>query len=241
MSTQTTAAENALEPQTAAEETVAPEELAAIVDQRAATYTLIARLFRVEADAALIAQLQAGRYPVSSENDQLDRGWYLLARAATNFWENSVEELAVDFAHTFIGHGTDAYSAAYPYESVRVGEKRLVMQDARDEVLAIYKSEGLEKAGDWKDNEDHIASELEFLQVLCERCAAALRAGDVDRAASVCATQRNFIEDHLETWVPQFCKEVRFYAKGDLYQAAAWLLEGFLAEERAFLDEVLAA
>jgi TorA maturation chaperone TorD len=59
----------------------------------------------------------------------------------------------------FIGHGNNAYSAAYPYESVYTSEKRLMMQDARDEVLAIYRSCHLDKAASWKENEDHIAVE----------------------------------------------------------------------------------
>lgn len=223
------------------EETVGTDQLACVMSGRAATYALLSRLFCVEADAGLLDELQAGRYPVTSGNEAMDAGYHLLARAATNLWENSVEELAVDFARCFIGHGSDGYSAAYPYESVHVGERRLMMQDARDEVRAIYLSEGLDKAAAWKENEDHVASELEFMQVMCERCAEALREGDAERAAGLAATQRNFLEDHLAPWVPLFAKQVRFYAQSDLYAGAAWLLEGFMQVERDFLAELLEA
>ena len=33
-------------------------------------------------------------------------------------WDDSVTELAIDYVSTFIGHGVNGYSAAYPYESV---------------------------------------------------------------------------------------------------------------------------
>ena len=46
-------------------------------------------------------------------------------------------ELAVDYVRAFIGSGNDGFSAAYPYESVYTSPKRLMMQDARDEVRAV--------------------------------------------------------------------------------------------------------
>ena len=49
-------------------------------------------------------------------------------------------ELAVDYVRAFIGSGNDGFSAAYPYESVYTSPKRLMMQDARDEVLVLYRA-----------------------------------------------------------------------------------------------------
>lgn len=70
------------------------------------------------------------------------------------------------------------YSAAYPFESVHTSPKRLMMQEARDEVLAVYRSEGLDKLPSWKESEDHIALELEFMAVLGDRIVAAAEASD---------------------------------------------------------------
>ena len=53
-------------------------------------------------------------------------------------------ELAIDYVRTFIGHGVNGYSAAYPYESVYTSERRLMMQEARAEVLKTLRENRLE-------------------------------------------------------------------------------------------------
>ena len=153
------------------------DELIKLIEQRAATYGLLSRLFRVEIDQELLDELHGMRFPASTGNADVDEGYLRLAKYLSNTWENSLTDLAVDYTRVFIGHGVDAYSAAYPFESVYTSEKRLLMQDARDEVLAIYRSAGLDKKNSWKEGEDHVALELEFEQVLANRTAEALRKG----------------------------------------------------------------
>ena len=128
----------------AAEEEATLQDLVKLNEQRGATYGLLARLFRVEIDEALLKELRGMRFPAKTGNDEVDKGYRLFAKYLSNAWENSLAELAVDYARVFIGHGIDAFSAAYPFESVYTSEKRLLMQDARDEVLAIYHSMGLD-------------------------------------------------------------------------------------------------
>ncbi|WP_261429135.1 TorD/DmsD family molecular chaperone [Xiamenia xianingshaonis] len=219
-----------------AEDEMTLEELAAMCDNRAATYGLIARLYYAEVDEALFDELVAMRYPVSSGNDLLDRGYYTLAKYLSNAWVDPVLRLSVDYTKTFLGSGIDTYSAAYPFESVYTSEKRLLMQDARDEVLAIYRSCGLDKSASWKTGEDHIAVELEFMRIMSARTAKALRAGDEDEATALLSTQKNFMLDHVATWAPVFCNDVRRFAGTTFYQALADVTEGFLEEDAALLE-----
>lgn len=214
-------------------------DLAALCDQRSATYGLLARLYRVEVDQELLDRLHAMRFPARTGSDQVDRGYRALATYLSNLDERSVTELAVDYTRVFIGYGVDSYAAAFPFESVYTSEKRLKMQDARDEVLAIYHAGGLEKDPDWPENEDHVAVELEFMQFMCDRAAAALRAGDEGCAAAALATQRNFMEDHLAGWVPLMTTDVRRLAKTAFYQGLADLTDGFLREDEGFLRDVV--
>ena len=196
---------------------VAPEltELAQLARRRGETYGLLSRLYRVEADEALLAELRAMRFPAATGSD------------------------AMDYTRTFIGAGVDGHAAAYPFESVYTSKDRLLRQDARDEVLALYRSEGLNKSGFWKDEEDHVAVELEFEAVLCDRAAEALGAGDEDRAVELFKTQRGFLEGHLLNWVPALTADMRRFAKTDLYRGLAELTDGFLATDWAFLSELL--
>lgn len=224
---------------TAAEQ-ASMDDLIKLIEQRAATYGLLSRLFRVEIDQELLDELHGMRFPASTGNADVDEGYLRLAKYLSNTWENSLTDLAVDYTRVFIGHGVDAYSAAYPFESVYTSEKRLLMQEARDEVLAIYRSAGLDKQDTWKEGEDHIALELEFEQIMATRTVEALRKGDEDEAVALLTTQKNFLEDHLAAWAPMMTSDMKRFAQTDLYRGLAYLTDGFLQTDQTFLDDVLA-
>ena len=208
-------------------------------ERRENMYGLLSRLYRVEVDPEFYGNLCGASFPTGTGNDDVDAGYRLVATYCATQHDDPLLDLARDYARVFIGHGVDAYSAAYPFESVYTSEKRLLMQDARDEVLAIYRSAGLDKKNSWKEGEDHVALELEFEQVLANRTTEALRKGDEEEAAALLTTQRNFLEDHLLSWVPMMTADMKRFAKTDLYQGLAYLTDGFLNTDKAFLDDVL--
>ena len=220
-------------------ETASADELITLMEQRAATYGLLSRLYRVELDQEMLDQLRGMRFPAATGNSDVDEGYLRIARFLSNTWENSITDLSVDYVRVFIGHGVDAFSAAYPFDSVYTSEKRLLMQDARDEVLAIYRANGLDKKDTWKEGEDHLALELEFEQTLANRTVEALRRGDEEEAAALLTTQQNFLSDHLISWVPMMTADMKRFAKTDLYQGLAYLTDGFLDTDRAFLEDIL--
>lgn len=215
------------------------KELIKLIEQRAATYSMLSRLYRVEIDEELLAELQGMRFPANTGNDNVDEGYRLIAKFLSNVWDNSITELAVDFVKVFIGHGIDAFSAAYPFESVYTSEKRLLMQEARDEVLAIYRSAELDKKESWKEGEDHLALELEFMQILSTRTVEALNSNNEEKAFSLLMTQKNFLEDHLLSWVPMMTSDMKRFAKTDLYKGLAFLTDGFLETDFEFLSDIL--
>ena len=110
-------------------------DLAALMDLRARTYGMLARLYRKEVDLDVLRELQGMRFPTATGNAKVDEGYHLLYDYLRGAWDDSVTELAIDYVRTFIGHGVNGYSAAYPYESVYTSERRLMMQEARAEVL----------------------------------------------------------------------------------------------------------
>ena len=215
--------------------------LISITEQRSATYGLLSRLYRVEVDEEFLKEMKGMRFPAATGNSQVDEGYRLIATFLSNTWGNTITDLAIDYVRTFIGHGVVAFSAAYPYESVYTSEKRLMMQDARDEVLAIYRSQGLDKQETWKEAEDHLALELEFMQILANRTVDALKAGDEDAAIELLTTQKNFLEDHLMAWVPMMTSDMRRFAKTDLYRGLASLTDGFMTVDFEFLQDLLQA
>lgn len=222
-------------------EAIGTDELAQMMDDRAATYNLLARLYRVEVDEPLLEKLRTARFPLRTGNKEINLGYKLMREYLGNSWENAKTELAVDYVRSFIGHGNTAYSCAYPYESVYTSGRRLLMQDARDEVVLIYRSAGKDKASDWTDPEDHIALELEFQGFLCAKAAEALRAGDEDEASAYAVQQRNFLEDHLLSWTPMMLADLDRFARTDFYKGLGHLTTGVLQEERNVLEELLGA
>ena len=216
------------------------DELAALLAQRTNTYILLSRLYLKEVDAALLDELHEMLYPMATGDGDVDQGYIEIATYLSNLWSESLTELAVDYVRCFLGNSVDSFGAAYPYESVYTSEKRLLMQDARDEVLAIYRANGIEKSEAWNEGEDHIALELEFMRVLNDRALRALKEGRDEDALRNLVSQRNFLQYHLVSWVPMMTADLKRFAKTRFYAGLAYLTDGFLRTDLALLQDLLA-
>jgi TorA maturation chaperone TorD len=221
---------------TVIEETI---DIAQILQARTNTYALLSRLFFKEVDQQLLDRLMELKMPASTGSEHLDKAYRLLQTYLSQAWERTLSDLAKDYVCTFIGNSVDAFSAAYPSESVHTTGLRLVMQGARDEVLAIYHAAGMDKAESWHEGEDHIAVELEFMKTISERSEEVARAGDGAALDSLLRTQMNFLQDHLLNWVPILVDEMDRFAKTEFYQALGHWLLGFLETDEEFLQDAL--
>jgi TorA maturation chaperone TorD len=221
------------------DEDIAFSELIDVLKQRSATYMLLSRLYMQEIDQALLDEMHERLYPAEDVNKSLYTGNLYIATFLSNLWSGSVNELRVDYSRCFLGHGVDAYSAAYPYESVYTSEKRLMMQAARDEVLAIYRAYGIDKTSGWKESEDHLAAELEFERILCDRTILAFEENDSAKATELLSAQLGFLEEHLVFWVPMLTADMKKFAKTKMYIGLAHLTEGFLRTDYQFLRDLL--
>jgi len=119
--------------------------------------------------------------------------------------------------------------------------ERLLMQRARDEVLAIYREEGLDRSDDFKEPEDHIAIEFEFMGYLCQKALESLDADETEAAKGSLQKQKEFLDKHLLVWVPQFCKDVQKSARTDFYKAIAQITEEHLSYESDAIAELMEA
>ena len=140
--------------------------LAEALRQQSAAYGFVARLLRTEVDDEALGRLRAMRFPAASGNDHLDAGYRGLCAYLNAGGERQRGDLAVDFLHTFIGVTQDREQVAFPYESVYTSPEHLLMQDARDEVLAAYRAAKVVLVDEACEPEDHLAFELEFMQLL---------------------------------------------------------------------------
>ena len=220
------------------------EDRAALVGlnaQRENMYGLLSRMYKVEVDADFYDGLCKAAFPCGTGNDDVDAGYRRIALYCASHRDDALLDLARDYARVFIGHGNNAYAAAYPFESVYTSEKRLLMQEARDEILQVYRKGGLKVDASWEDPEDHIALELEYMQVMARRTREALEAGDDGRALELLDEQRAFLLRHLVSWTPLLVKDMERIAQTDFYQGLALLTRGLLAQDREFLNSVVSS
>lgn len=213
-------------------------DLVSLMDQRARTYGMLAHLFRVEVDEPTLRDLQSMRFPTATGNATVDEGYHLMYDYLCTAWEDSLTELAIDYVRTFIGHGVNGYSAAYPFESVYTSERRLLMQEARAEVLEALRENGL-KRGAWNEGEDHVALEFEFMQRMSLRAAEALREDNEDAAAEALHAQQDFLRNHLRNWLPMLVTDMRLFSRTMFYQGLGQVALGFVEEDDEVLAELL--
>lgn len=222
------------------DEFYAYEELVSLLAQQAAGYELLGRLFQREVDVELLQSLCEGRYPAHTGNDHLDEGYRGLVVFLNHRGERTGTELNVDYLHVFIGNTQDASHVAYPYESVYTSPDRLLMQDARDAVLAAYRSEMITLVNEHNEPEDHMGFELAFCAVLLRRAVEALTAGNTARAIELVEKERAFVRDHLGVWAPEFASDVKRIAQTGFYRALADILLGYLEVDTATMEAVAA-
>ncbi len=138
-----------------------------------------------------------------------------LRRALDSVNMDSEEELDCllwDYTRLFIG--PDRLPCP-PLESVYTSPKRLMMQEAYDEVRKFYARIGIE-VGSAEVMPDHIGAELNFFAILFDRMA--------DRPEERPMYEKlveEFCDAHLRNWVPRFAGDMEEAAETPLYKALA--------------------
>lgn len=126
--------------------------------------------------------------------------------------EKELEELLWEYTRLFIG----PYKLPCPpWESVYTSAKKLLMQEAADQVLAIYREAGL-TINTENIMPDHIGAELNFLAVLLQR--SHLERKQKDHCIDIA---ERLLSDHLLKWVPEFAEDMENAADTSFYKAVA--------------------
>jgi putative dimethyl sulfoxide reductase chaperone len=221
-----------------------PVTVATLITNRTGTYQWLARLYRVEIDQPTLDRLTQINPAAIADDSEMGRGYRRLGDFLARPEPDLLIRLAVDYARIFLGASMQGATAdsrgAYPYESVYTSTKRLLMQEARDEVIALYRREGLERSPNFAEPEDHLAFELEFMAFLGTQASAALQAGDPEQTVRYLGKQSAFLEQHLLRWLPDFCADVQRIARHGFYPAIAQITLGYLQMERALIGDLMA-
>lgn len=217
-------------------------------------YAFLARMFRDEADAALIAELRRLSFDGVEGEAGMVEGMRQLSRYLRDAGFDVRTDLAVDYAQTFLGIGSADGNAAHPYESVYTSEDRLIMQDAHETMAQLLRAHGLGRRrtgfavgdavakalADSTEPADSVAIELEFMAHLIEEGYAALKDGNAETLCASVAEQRAFLNEHMLNWMPEFCEDVQKRAKTGFYRGCALMLASYLAIDDELLGELQA-
>lgn len=212
-------------------------ELMQLMENRKNLYHLFSRFFQKETDQQFYDRLSQIVFPAECrENDgtEFERGIQRLEEYFEYDTGETIDDLAADYAKTFLGAGNADGNAAFPYESVYTSPKRIMMQEAWSEVSEIYEEKGIERSEEALDLlEDHISVELDYMAFLCSDTArfTEIRAGLEE--------QREFLNRHLLNWVPALCLDIEKYADTEFYRMAAQLTSGFLQLDGFLLDRMI--
>jgi TorA maturation chaperone TorD len=216
-------------------------EMLEILQGRASSYSFLSAAYRQEVTTeflqALVTELAGG---VSKEAES--EGYRLLAGYALKIHKADLEKARVDLGAEYIALMLGASARAIsPYESVYTSPEHLIMQEARDEVLAEYLQEGLTRTDEFRLPEDHIAIELEFMSYLCQQAADAVEAEDIDTAVASLQKQRRFLRKHLLRWIPRFCDDLAGATTSDFYRGVAKITVEHLGLEAETIDALVGA
>lgn len=219
--------ENALEPGACAElgtcsELSAGKSTRQEAQGRRFGYLFLSRMLLEEASLGFLKELAEHPPAVGGELEAFAAG---LAGADL---ERVRTDAAAEFAALLLNMSADP---VFPYESVYTSDERLMMQQARDEVLALYRREGFVRADEVNVPEDHAGIELEFMARLCQREADALEACDAAGVGATRRVQEEFLRAHLVRWMPEFCDDLEKRAKSGLYRGVAQTLRQLLEVE----------
>ena len=189
--------------------------------EREKLYRFLGRIYLMEVDAELLAALKKLSFPAFDARDdaetELLEGFSLMRSFILSASEPDLDDLAADYAKTFLAAGDATGRAAFPYETFYTGGGGIVEK----KLEAAYLARGLRLM-------------LEYMGLLCaETCGACgiLRKG-------LLAEQRAFVEEHLAGWTEAFAADVQRCSGTDFYRGAAKMTDAFIKKETALLREI---
>lgn len=224
------------------EETMTSEELASAMDGMADFYRFASNMLLHEFTKDQIAELKSMGVPENADPEAATQ-FAAIKRYLSHCGADPRTDMAVDYARIFLSAGVYDGLTAEPYESVFTSEDNLLMQEARDEVVAIYRSQGVSVDPELHMPEDHLGLELDFVSTMAGRIAQAIREADeksigYEYASELVGVQRDFMEKHILNWIDMLIEKVDEFAALPIYPALMRIVRIQVQQDCAFLGEV---
>ncbi|GFN23412.1 TorD/DmsD family molecular chaperone [Thermanaeromonas sp. C210] len=216
------------------------ELLADWLKGREIIYGLLARLYREGPSREILAALDRegilARLAEEESNEEVREGCRRMQQELSGH-QNDLDAYCVklkeEYNRLFVGPG---HLEAPPWESVYRSPDRLLFGEETLAVREFYHSFGLVNKNLYREPDDHLSLELEFMAWLCAQSADCLdKDSDWQRYLQ---GQQDFLRDHLIQWVPAWSKDMFDHAKTEFFRGLAQFTRGFILSD---LKEVGAA
>lgn len=203
--------------------------MAAIAEHRSGLYRFLSRILGEPLSAPMLREIRSKTFmeALSAAGVNLDSEFVVGAEASL------LDALAVDF--TMLFHGPGRHIA--PYESVHTARDGGELNGrAATAVRQAIEISGFDFDPKSRQLPDHISVELEFMAELAREESSAWARGDIAAARDRVVRRSEFVKNHLQEWVPEFCDKVRERAATKFYREIAGLLADLVERERVELD-----
>ncbi|MCP4288096.1 MAG: molecular chaperone TorD family protein [Gammaproteobacteria bacterium] len=194
---------------------------------RSDIYGLLATIFRQEPGLALIRELRDPQLTGVFSDLGVDLGEAFCDTPETEL----VEVLALEFTRLFIGPSSHISAHESIFAEMDNGISALWGQTTVA-VKNFIETTGLDYKTEFTGVPDHVSVELEFMQKLSAWEADKWLQNEPDDAKFCQQVQRMFFEQHLMSWLPQFCDVVMEQADIRFYAAMAELTKNYLEFEQ---------
>ena len=188
-------------------------ELAESARFKSDIYGLLATVFRQEPDLDLIRELRGPPLWGVFSDLGVDLGEVFFTTPESQL----VEVLGLEFTRLFIG--PNSHISAHESIFAEMDHGFGGLWGARTVAVKNFiETTGLDYDPEFTGVPDHVSVELEFMQRMTEWEARKWQQQERENAEYCLKVQRMFLEQHLSTWLPQFCDvvikqaDIRFYA-----------------------------
>lgn len=145
-------------------------------------------------------------------------------------------ETALQIEYTKLFRGvTKGYGPPPPYESVY--KEGALQGKVTGYVSKTYAQYGVKVPNAAGNLPDYIGMELKFMSVLASKEAEAW-GKDRTRALELIVAEKQFVKEHLLSWIPEFCSKAGEISGMDFYKSMMQLFPAVLKWDSSILDDL---
>lgn len=145
-----------------------------------------------------------------------------------------LDELQTTHMELFGLPSDDGEYPVIPYEANYTVREDIGQQQRRiAKVAGAVDALGFDFDDEFDERQDHVAVELELLQVLAAWRIVAARTDDIESESEVADLEATMLDEHLVDFVPALAADLRDATDDELYRAAADLAEALVTTDHA--------